>query len=920
MAPRQHFLPWDQCPLTQTVEWLVRTHGSGPWLDLSGLLLVSNSSHANFRLQEKLVERCEQDSLVYTPATFLTVGQLPEQLYQPQRPFANSIAQRLMWVRALRNMSNDQLQAVLPNPPGPEEIARWLTIVQSLRELHHEMASEMKRFFSGRDAAAKLSDPLENQRWEFLVKAQSLYWEELNRAELWDRQTARMIAVDHKECSTDKQIVMVGTVDLSQVLRAMLLQVASQVTILTFAGAGFESLFDSLGCLEIDAWCDRHIDVPQNCLRVVDTPEEQAREVRAFLAELGGEFRADEITIGVPDDGVVPYLESEFEAVGVPMRYARGPALLESSFFRLVQAIGDFSASRDYVDFASVVRHPEIGRLASDHGLPNRWLPLLDQWYERHLPSDLYRSNELPGLSNQRFGVLKDVIQLVLSKLQPLLEQPVAALNQWPERWNTVLNELLAGKEVHSQDPHDRGWIQSLRHFSRVLNQFQELSDDWVVEVHCVDFLRMVFSELKGNYLAPAPDSQAVSLLGWLDTPLDDAAVTIVTSFNEGLIPSSDPAHPFLNQSLRQQLQLLDNRRRYARDAYALELLIHSRTHYRLLVGRENSAGEPRTPSRLLMAMPTDDLPQRADFLFGESEPKPVADTDSEKGRSLEIPQPERLADPPDTLRVTDFKSYLSCPFRFYLTRILKLRSVDDQVEELGGGHFGDLLHNVLENFGKCDLRDSEDSEEIRLFLEAELESQAKRSFGRDLRASMRLQLTQAKLRLARFADAQAAHRRDGWRISHLEQEAKFTLVVDQNPVTIVGRIDRIDIHQEDGRWLVLDYKTSDHFQSLDKLYFKSRDNEWVDLQLPLYQRLVEAIPESHGKSISLGVVSLPRKLDDVRFHIAAWDDQKLRSAFDLAESVVRKILNQEFLPMSEQPGYDPGIERICQTGVLKLD
>ena len=702
----------------------------------------------------------------------------------------------------------------------------------------------------------------------------------------------------------------------------MLLQVESQVSILTFAGLDHVSLFDSLGCLKIDAWCDKHIDVPEERIGIAERPEDQASMVIEYLNSLDGRFRADEITIGVPDDSVVPYLESELQAAGVPCRYARGPSLLGSSFFRMIEAIGDFGATRDYLDFAAVIRHPAITRYLGQRVSEPDWLAKVDQWFERHLPSQIRDPDSLPGIHSSRNQVVRQVVNELLQVLEPVLLVAEAPLNRWPDLWNQVLQRLLAGYQVHNQDPHDRGWIKSLAQYSEVLTQFQELKDQWVFEVHSADFLRMVFSELRGKYTTPFAQPDAIAMLGWLDAPLDDAPVTVVTSFNEGLIPSSDPAHPFLTQSLRQQLQLLDNRRRYARDAYALELLTHSRTDYRLILGRYNAAGEPRNPSRLLMAMSVDELPYRAKYLFGETvEESAGAEMQLETellNSGLKVPEPLPLLEPVEQVRVTDFKAYLACPFRFYLQRVLKLRSVDDRIEELSGGQFGDLLHNVLEAFGTSELKDSRDAEEIKLYLESLLEREATSTFGKDQRASLRLQLTQAKLRLERFAVAQVAHREAGWRIEHLERDASFWMTVDDEAVEIVGRIDRIDINEKDGRWLVLDYKTSDSFQNLERLYFRKK--EWIDLQLPLYQHLVRSIPEARDQSVSLGLIALPKKLDDIKFITASWDDRVLRSAWDLAAEVIRKIRAQQFSPKSEDRFFDPGIERICQTGVLNLE
>ena len=89
-----------------------------------------------------------------------------------------------------------------------------------------------------------------------------------------------------------------------------------------------------------------------------------------------------------------------------------------------------------------------------------------------------------------------------------------------------------------------------------------------------------------------------IELLGWLELPLDRAPALVATSFNEGCVPTSVNSDLFLPNALRQQLGLLDNRRRYARDAYALSVLLASRQELTLdcrpaVGGRRSADSQP---------------------------------------------------------------------------------------------------------------------------------------------------------------------------------------------------------------------------------------------------------------------------------------------------------------------------------------
>src|SRR5205085_3926100 len=92
----------------------------------------------------------------------------------------------------------------------------------------------------------------------------------------------------------------------------------------------------------------------------------------------------------------------------------------------------------------------------------------------------------------------------------------------------------------------------------------------------------------------------------------------IVTTFNEGWVPSSSTADAYLPNRLREALGLMHNDRRLARDAYALSLLCASRRELKVIVARRDSQGNPLAPSRLLFMTSPDKVVERACRFFGE--------------------------------------------------------------------------------------------------------------------------------------------------------------------------------------------------------------------------------------------------------------------------------------------------------------
>ena len=416
------------------------------------------------------------------------------------------------------------------------------------------------------------------------------------------------------------------------------------------------------------------------------------------------------------------------------------------------------------------------------------------------------------------------------------------------------------------------------------------------------DAFRVALGPLADTYLPPPVDADAVEILGWLELPLDDAPALVVTLFNEGFVPQSAGSDAFLPDRLRRELGLLHNERRYARDAYASCVLTHSRSELRVLFARHDTANNPLQPSRLLFTCPDDVLVRRALKFFGPnldpkvSRPLWLVPTGATVAKSrFERPAPFPCGKKRDSISVSTFKNYLACPYRFYLRYVRKLEAIDDSGRELEANHFGQILHRVLSAFGRdsSGACKSERADDIYADLHERLNQLAKDLYGGDMRRpALRLQFEQARQRLKSFADCQANHVRDGWRILFAEDDAEDGLAITfslvEEPITLKGRIDRIDFHEAKNAILVLDYKTGDKGMEPDKTH--RRQGTWLDLQLPLYRHLWSALDlrVPVDCEIQLAYFNLPKQARDTGIKQADWDEALLAEADAEACRVIR--------------------------------
>ncbi|MEM9411201.1 MAG: PD-(D/E)XK nuclease family protein, partial [Planctomycetota bacterium] len=269
---------------------------------------------------------------------------------------------------------------------------------------------------------------------------------------------------------------------------------------------------------------------------------------------------------------------------------------------------------------------------------------------------------------------------------------------------------------------------------------------------------------------------------------------------------------------------------------------------------------------------------------------------------------------------VPSFREYIKCPYRFYLSKILRLENSLDDWQEMDGRLFGNLAHEVLEEFGRCDVRDETELKKIREFLNDELTTRAESSFQGSHLPAVKIQVEQLRMRMDRFAELQAERAQSGWRIASVEENNKHSLMIDDQEFRISGTIDRVDIHSQSGQVEIWDYKTSDMGDGPRSVHL-NRDG-WKDLQLPLYRHLVKEIDVLKGadlKNATLGYVLLPRRLDKIRFEYLQCSDGELAAADDLVKTIVRSMRKKLYWPPKRQPPkFSEAFAGICQDSVFE--
>jgi len=921
MHIERHFLGWDAPALDLAVRYLWDHFATETDWDLSDLVIAVPGARAGRRLEELLVAKAEGQPVagpvrLYSPPAVCTLGSLPERLHSSEEVIADALVSLAARVKVLREAEPGERACHFPHLERNAEPEAIWQIAGSLEALEAELAAENYTAEKVRDALSDRGLRTSAARWEWLRRLQGAYEHELkahSRITKW--QARRSLRAEPAEAQP-VDVLLLSIVDLPRLTEDILVAFPGRVTALIHAPEALSEGFDAAGRLNASFWGERPVDLPESALHFVDSPQLATGLVPRLLDLYSGVAPAD-VTVGLGDEALGASVLRHLNHAQWPARQGNAGTLDQSSPAQFLRLLAGYRTEASVGAFSALLRHPAFTDWLGRHraSAEGNWLELVER-------ADEVLQSQLPGrveLSNPKLAespLLANALE-ALSGLPGAGEEP-RRLHQWAAEIRACLRAVFG--VPRPGDPSNLT-PQALGEFEKLLARFEvpDGEEELLPEASFAETIGLIMLEAAKVPLAAPGTGKEVELVGWLECHLDDAPVLILTGFNEGQIPQRASSSPFLTDTLRRELALPDSARRYARDAYSLSAILASRLRVELIAARHDARGGWLTPSRLLFACDPTTTAERVLRFYGEAAPEPVTPllTGGETYPLARFLAPAPPNPPLAKLNITAFKTYLQCPYRFYLRHVLELGDLRDETGEMAGDLFGNLAHAALQRFGQEEMaRDKPDSDAASVFarLNAALDEAAHRQFGPAPIPTVRFQIQQLRRRLEALALVQMQAAAQGWRIQLVEQRVENEVWVDGEPFTLVGRIDRIDRHPDLG-FRVVDYKTSGAGDSPEKTHRRGRKNEktWVDLQLPLYRRLLPKL-RIDPKCIELSYLLLCEDLDKINFAPAKWTDAELETADAEADRVIRAVRASVFWPPAEQlPAYPDGLEGLCR-------
>ncbi|WP_269525841.1 PD-(D/E)XK nuclease family protein [Coraliomargarita parva] len=925
-------LDWNQALLPAVAKRLLEL-AKGDIADLSHTLVIVPTVQSGRRLREALALQLAPRNRGCLPPEILA----PETLLSRELKVgtvAGDEAVLAAWSQALEQIRIEDYDTLFP--VAPERSSAWqLGMAQRLIRLRGELGEAGLCFEQVADRTA--DSPHEPRRWQQLAQLERLYLRMLKDAGFLDPLFERRRIAGEFTLPGHLEHVILAATPFPQTLVTDALQQLDKSIEIQVWTYGPEDCFDAWGRPLNEVWQNRPMLLEDwTChLATQADPKSCAQALRKHLDKA----EPESVALGIADPELNPYVGDALAAAGIESYDPGGKALHLGETGRLAELVCLLVEDASTTQIRHLLQHPDIWLWLEPklHGpcTQGKLLGRLDRVFEKHLAPDLAALRNFASRSPAD-AELKTALDALGKQLNEIRQAP-----RFSEGLAEALKTIYAVKTLDSDQEPDNEWQEGAKALRGLIDRIRVLDTEFPTITK--GFTQAVFRhQLKQAVIHPDRPHHAHDLLGWLELLWHDAPHLILAGFNEGLVPKSVNGDAFLPETLRAHLGIRTNIDRFTEDAYQLEAICRRRAGDKgridILIPQNKGDGTPLKPSRLLFQGSHDTLLPRTRALFRTPESKHEHSPHS---------QPWKLAAVagytcPKELSVSQIKSYLQCPFRFFLQNIMGMRSQDTESRELSPAAFGTLFHDTVDELRGYKLDRSMTAGELIKKLHRIAEEKLRHRYGSELSFALRLQEVALLSRIEAFCERQVEDIRENGSIEIMNTENSFEFGIEG--VTIRGRIDRVD-QRANGDIELIDYKTSDSPVSPDKAHLATlgrkeppehlpdeaffehngKSYRWTDLQLPLYA-LSQKKPA--GSRPKVAYFNLPKTLDKSGF--ARWEDfsdSHLTSAEACARAVIRQIKAGIFWPPNPDasttydafaPLFPDGIEHTIEASTFQ--
>ena len=427
---------------------------------------------------------------------------------------------------------------------------------------------------------------------------------------------------------------------------------------------------------------------------------------------------------------------------------------------------------------------------------------------------------------------------------------------------------ILALKEKVDDPKTNQLDLEYLYRFNEVFNVLNVLQEKYKLITSTDEFYQIYKEVLSSETLDfKGEPVQGLQIMGMLESRVLDFKRVVLTSVNEGVLPSGKSNNSFIPFDLKIAFKLPTYYDKDAVYAYHFFRLLQRATDVSLIYNTEPDGLNAGEKSRFLLQLEAL-ISDKHNMSYEVCSPDIPATTQEQQV----IQKDEKVIDRLKEIAEKGFSpsaltQYIRNPIDFYQQKVLRIYEEDEVEETVAANTLGTIVHNTLENFYKPLENQILTKEAIQLMqqnIDAEVGNQFQSEFKKgDITKGKNLIIYNiAKRYVSNFLNQELKLIAESNEviIRHIESDLRTKINVSglEFPIHIAGKVDRID--EVDGTIRIIDYKTGKVEQGKVEII------DWEDIttdytkyskpfQILMYAYMIQS-EKQFSKPIEAGIIS----------------------------------------------------------------
>ncbi|NMH89029.1 PD-(D/E)XK nuclease family protein [Flavivirga algicola] len=501
---------------------------------------------------------------------------------------------------------------------------------------------------------------------------------------------------------------------------------------------------------------------------------------------------------------VLNSLPSGIEALNVTMGFPLKSIPIASLFESLFHLHKTPSNTFYFKDVINIISHQLIRPLFNIEGIDfaTKIIETID-------------ANNLVYLTAERLKLLannsEDLIDLLFSNWSQSVREALENCSQLILRIKNYLDDEKDSNLLS---------LEYLFRFNELFNEVFRLNTEYH-HIKDISTLYSVFKELLSSETLDFQGEplQGLQIMGMLESRVLDFETVIISSVNEGILPSGKTNNSFIPFDVKIENNLPTYKEKDAVYTYHFYRLLQRAKNVYILYNTEADILTGGEKSRFIAQLELEGVHQINHQIIAPHVPVIQTSLNVVKKTNSILAELKEVAH--KGFSPSSLTNYIRNPIDFYYQKILKIKEHTNVEETVAANTLGTVVHNTLEDFYKP-LVGTLISVEIIKNLKTDIAKTVTRHFtdvykeGDVTRGKNLIIFEIAKRYVSNFLDLEIKELKAGNQIKIMAIEANNNVVIEipelDFPVTITGKVDRVD--EFNGVIRIIDYKTGSVEQS----------------------------------------------------------------------------------------------------------